>query len=83
MYGGQSCVDIDNDLSKYIEPTRKRIDKRLSTIKDYVPEYIYNKQVEEVLDADIHQGMQNICYNLNTMHSRAGQDDLAVLNGNI
>lgn len=36
-----------------------------------------------MLNEQIHQAMQNVCYNLNTMHSRAGQDDLAVVYRNI
>jgi ribonucleoside-triphosphate reductase len=83
FYGGQSCVDIDNDLGEYVEPTRQEIIERLEPTRKYVPEDVFNDTVERMLDEQIHQAAQNICYNLNTMHSRAGQDDLAVLDRNI
>ena len=37
-----------------------------------------------MLNEQIHQAMQNVCYNLNTMHSRAGsQVPFSSLNYNI
>ena len=69
MFGGQSHPDFDNDMAVFIEPTRQEIrDELLSYgIKENL-----DKLVEEKLKDRIHQAMQGVVYNLNTMHSRAG-----------
>lgn len=70
MFGGQSHPDFDNDLSIFIEPTRQEIKEELQELgvdKDKI-EII----TEERLKKRVHQAMQGIVYNLNTMHSRAG-----------
>lgn len=70
MFGGQSHPDFDNDLSIFIEPTRQEIKEELQELgvdKDKI-EII----AEERLKNRVHQAMQGIVYNLNTMHSRAG-----------
>ncbi|MFD3158463.1 anaerobic ribonucleoside-triphosphate reductase [Haloimpatiens sp. FM7330] len=84
MFGGQSHVNFDNDMSDFVEPTRQEvIQEILETLKD-IPGYeniskenIYNySKAKEILNKKlhkrIHQAMQGIVYNLNTMHSRAG-----------
>ncbi len=70
MFGGQSHPDFDNDMGIFVEPTRKEIRRELE-------EYgLTGSQLEEMtekkLKKQIHQAMQGIVYNLNTMHSRAG-----------
>ena len=70
MFGGQSHPDFDNDLSIFIEPTRQEIREELEELginKDKIEDL-----VEERLIKRVHQAMQGIVYNLNTMHSRAG-----------
>ena len=70
MFGGQSHPDFDNDLSIFIEPTRQEIREELEELginKDKIEDLI-----EERLIKRVHQAMQGIVYNLNTMHSRAG-----------
>lgn len=70
MFGGQSHPDFDNDMAVFIEPTRERIKQELSELQ-VNPEKI-DALVEKKLIHAIHQSMQGIVYNLNTMHSRAG-----------
>ena len=70
MFGGQSHPDFDNDMAEFIEPTRKEIRKEL--ISYGIEGEKLEKLVEEKLRLRIHQAMQGIVYNLNTMHSRAG-----------
>lgn len=70
MFGGQSHPDFDNDLSIFIELTRKEIKDELIElgIDSERIEAITEKRLKE----RVHQAMQGIVYNLNTMHSRAG-----------
>ena len=69
MFGGQSHPDFDNDLGEFIQPTREEIRREL--ISYGVVENL-EELVEERLKVRIHQAMQGVVYNLNTMHSRAG-----------
>ena len=71
MFGGQSHPDFDNDMAEFIEPTRKEIREEL--ISYGIEGKKLEKIVEEKLKSRVHQAMQGIVYNLNTMHSRAGQ----------
>ncbi len=70
MFGGQSHPNFDNDLSIYVDRTRQEI------IKEYldlgIPEENAKEFAEKKLLKVLHQSMQGIIYNLNTMHSRAG-----------
>ena len=70
MFGGQSHPNFDNDMSLFIEPTRQEI------IKQYKELGISEKRMDELVNKRlierIHQAMQGVVYNLNTMHSRAG-----------
>lgn len=70
MFGGQSHPDFDNDLGEFIEPTRREIREEL--ISYGIEGEKLEKIVEEKLRMRVHQAMQGIIYNLNTMHSRAG-----------
>ncbi|MEW8955525.1 anaerobic ribonucleoside-triphosphate reductase, partial [Clostridium sp.] len=70
MFGGQSHPDFDNDLGAFIEPTRQEIREELLELS--VDEEKLDELVETRLRKRIHQAMQGIVYNLNTMHSRAG-----------
>lgn len=68
MFGGQSHADFDNDLAVFIEPTRKEIRNELIElgIDDKKIEAITEKKLKD----RVHQAMQGIVYNLNTMHVR-------------
>lgn len=70
MFGGQSHPDFDNDLSAFIEPTREEIRSELLELG--VDENRLENLVEKRLRKRVHQAMQGVVYNLNTMHSRAG-----------
>ena len=70
MFGGQSHPDFDNDMSIFIEPTRQEI--RLELEELGIEEEVIIKLTEDRLRKRIHQAMQGVVYNLNTMHSRAG-----------
>lgn len=70
MFGGQSHPDFDNDLGEFVEGTRAEIKAELFELG--VPEDNIEKITERKLRKSIHQAMQGIVYNLNTMHSRAG-----------
>ena len=64
MFGGQSHPNFDNDLSEYVGLTREEI-------RNKHPEYTEYELENELLER-VHQAMQAVVYNLNTMHSRAG-----------
>ena len=70
MFGGQSHPDFDNDMAEFIEPTRVEIREEL--ISYGIDGEKLEKIVEEKLKSRVHQSMQGVVYNLNTMHSRAG-----------
>lgn len=70
MFGGQAHPDFDNDMSIFIEPTRQEIRSDLEALG--IEEEKIENIVEERLKMRVHQAMQGIVYNLNTMHSRAG-----------
>ncbi|SFC67652.1 anaerobic ribonucleoside triphosphate reductase [Clostridium uliginosum] len=70
MFGGQSHPDFDNDLGIFVEPTREEIRKELKELE--VPEEKTEELLEKRLRKRVHQAMQGVVYNLNTMHSRAG-----------
>jgi ribonucleoside-triphosphate reductase len=70
MFGGQSHPDFDNDLGIFVEPTRQEITSELKQLG--LEDEKINKLVEEKLKARVHQAMQGVVFNLNTMHSRAG-----------
>lgn len=70
MFGGQSHPDFDNDISVFVEPTRQEVRKELEELG--VDGERLDELVEKKLNKRIHQAMQGIVFNLNTMHSRAG-----------
>ncbi|WP_195971947.1 anaerobic ribonucleoside triphosphate reductase [Clostridium thermobutyricum] len=70
MFGGQSHPDFDNDMAVFVKPTRDEIKKEF--IELGIDESKLNELVEKRLRKRIHQAMQGVVYNLNTMHSRAG-----------
>ena len=72
MFGGQSHVNFDNDMAPYVSLTREEIMSEYSVLKESMGEANFNAFVEEKLISRVHQAMQGIVYNLNTMHSRAG-----------
>ncbi|MHC1750327.1 MAG: anaerobic ribonucleoside-triphosphate reductase [Cellulosilyticaceae bacterium] len=72
MFGGQSHVNFDNDMGVYVGYTRDEIIAEYSVLKEHMGEEDFARFVEEKLILRIHQAMQGIVYNLNTMHSRAG-----------
>lgn len=70
MFGGQSHPDFDNNMAVFIEPTRREIIDNLKAVG--IDECKIEENMEQKLRKSIHQAMQGIIYNLNTMHSRAG-----------
>lgn len=74
LFGGQSHVDFDNDMAYFVAETRKEIvegeRKRLAIYKSKEP--VNEKLVEETLRSRVRQSMQIVCFNLNSMHARAG-----------
>lgn len=70
MFGGQSHPDFDNDMGIFIEPTRQEIRSGLEELG--VEGERLEELTEERLRKKVHQAMQGVVYNLNTMHSRAG-----------
>lgn len=70
MFGGQSHPDFDNDMAQFVEPTRNEIREELLELG--IEEKRLDDLVEKKLRSRIHQAMQGVVYNLNTMHSRAG-----------
>lgn len=72
MFGGQSHVNFDNDMAPYVGYTRDEIQTEYASLKDILSDGAFREFVENKLISRIHQAMQGIVYNLNTMHSRAG-----------
>ena len=72
MFGGQSHVNFDNDMAPYVDATREEIKIEFAPLKQTLSDDDFNQFVENKLISRIHQAMQGIVYNLNTMHSRAG-----------
>ena len=70
MFGGQSHPDFDNDISVFVEPTRQEVRRELEELG--IEGERLEELVEKKLSKRIHQAMQAIVFNLNTMHSRAG-----------
>ena len=70
MFGGQSHPDFDNDLGKFVQPTREEIKREIMSYG--VEGKSLDDAVEDKLRKCIKQAMQGVVYNLNTMHSRAG-----------
>lgn len=80
MFGGQSHVNFDNDMADFVEETRKRVREDVRTMfvdMGYDPKFPDTQEnfvnaVEKRVKEHVRQAMQGVCYNLNTMHSRAG-----------
>lgn len=72
MFGGQSHVNFDNDMAPYVGYTRNEIIAEYEPLKEVMAEDTFNALINEKLSIRVHQAMQGIVYNLNTMHSRAG-----------
>lgn len=70
MFGGQSHPDFDNDMADFVDPTRQEI--REEYLELGIEGEKLDQLVEKKLHERIHQAMQGVVYNLNTMHSRAG-----------
>ncbi|KEH86996.1 ribonucleoside-triphosphate reductase [Clostridium novyi A str. BKT29909] len=70
MFGGQSHTNFDNDMAPFVDMSRQEIKKEY---KEYLGDIDnLDEIVEKKLEKVVHQSMQGIVYNLNTMHSRAG-----------
>lgn len=75
MFGGQSHVDFDNALAPYVTLTRDEIVRDITDMlgsNTIMHQDEFNSKVNTRLLSRVSQAMQNIVYNLNTMHSRAG-----------
>ncbi|NLI89006.1 MAG: anaerobic ribonucleoside-triphosphate reductase [Epulopiscium sp.] len=72
MFGGQSHVNFDNDMAPYVKLTRDEIIKEFELLLSTMTKEEFDTFVEQKLHKRVHQAMQGVVYNLNTMHSRAG-----------
>ena len=72
MFGGQSIPDFDNCLAPYMELSRQEVQKGIQEINPEISEEELKRLTDKKLEKEIRQAMQGVCYNLNTMHSRAG-----------
>lgn len=77
LFGGQSHVNFDNDMAEYVEMTRQKVKGEVYEIWNLqkyndIDGEALKKLVEERTKERVRQAMQGVCYNLNTMHSRAG-----------
>lgn len=70
MFGGQSHPDFDNDMGVFVDMTRQEIYKDLQELSINENEKL--NLLNKILLRRVHQSMQGVVYNLNTMHSRAG-----------
>lgn len=75
MFGGQAHPNFDIDLAPYyirtIEENKKQMAEMLGINTSELTEE-QNKRAEEMAEKELYQAMQAIVYNLNSMHSRAG-----------
>jgi len=77
MFGGQSHVNFDNDMAEYVDMTRRKIREEITEIAMMQVGQVPNvTKIDQIIEARtkerVRQAMQGVCYNLNTMHSRAG-----------
>ncbi len=72
MFGGQSHVNFDNDMAPFVAATRDEIKEAYAPLQHVMDTDEFADFVETKLRTRVHQAMQGIVYNLNTMHSRAG-----------
>lgn len=77
MFGGQSHVNFDNDMADFVPKTREKVTNQVRAIWNMQKNNdIDEKDITDFIEAEVrkrvHQAMQGVCYNLNTMHSRAG-----------
>lgn len=70
MFGGQSHPNFDNDLAPFVKLTKKEMLKNCKELG--VPEDKLEAAANKMLFKKLHQAMQAVVFNLNTMHSRAG-----------
>ncbi|MEG0728191.1 MAG: anaerobic ribonucleoside-triphosphate reductase [Anaerovoracaceae bacterium] len=64
MFGGQSFYNFDNDMAQTaVKWVREKYAQGEAFSED---------EIQEIIEASVHQSMQALCFNLNTMHSRAG-----------
>jgi ribonucleoside-triphosphate reductase len=81
MFGGQAHPNFDNDMAYFVGTTRAEMKKEVFAMfeKSIGIAYVMNHSeeimaniVEPKVEKSTRQAMQSICYNLNSMHSRAG-----------
>lgn len=77
MFGGQSHPNFDNDMAHFVKVTRKEIiEELLEDLSEFdigsADNTVFRARVEKILNRRIHQAMQMVIFNLNSMHSRAG-----------
>ena len=72
MFGGQAHPDFDNDMAIFVEQTRREEYNAIYGANPLEDESVIKARTENRLRQRIHQAMQGVVYNLNTMHSRAG-----------
>lgn len=72
MFGGQSHVNYDNDLAPYVDKTRQKVIAEYMPLQQGMSDEKFHELVEASVKKHVHQAMQGVCFNLNTMHSRAG-----------
>lgn len=72
LFGGQAFNDFDNDISEYVAITKKTLEEEYQELRIVMPLNKFQEVIEKKLKVKIQQAMQNILYNLNSMHSRAG-----------
>lgn len=80
MFGGQAHPNFDNDMAYFVGTTRHEIAKELYANHVRINKCEPNEEqaaeilaiVEDKVRKSTSQAMQSICYNLNSMHSRAG-----------
>ncbi|MGI6345231.1 MAG: anaerobic ribonucleoside-triphosphate reductase [Bacillota bacterium] len=73
MFGGQSHYDFDNDMADFVRLTEAAIRQEVTEVMaPDTPAERVDEIVERRLQRAVHQAMQSVVYNLNSMHSRAG-----------
>lgn len=73
MFGGQSHVDFDNAMAKYVEMTCNEVIEEIKELVDGSDKSSDTiKILEKRVNKRVSQAMQAVVFNLNTMHSRAG-----------
>jgi anaerobic ribonucleoside-triphosphate reductase len=72
QFGGVAINNLGSELAPFVKMERERICKDLANYRNCDPSEILQPLVESKLRSTVYQAMEGLVHNLNSMHSRAG-----------